>query len=209
MATPQTNIADTGSSRYPRSRFHSKSAWENVTSIEGETIKKPAEGVATASVELPPEDLSDEQAELPDRRLTQSELYPVRQAFSPDHITALRLLTLAVGRSRRAIQHVENDDILAADTEIQKLQVLLPDLFCCRSLGDGFGTIINSLVSSFEGLDGDTPNAAQIRVMNKTLVLLRDKPFLTADEADEQLSSLEGVGLNPYPAELLRFLSSE
>ena len=102
-----------------------------------------------------------------------------------------------------------NGELLQADTEMQKLQVLLPELFCCRSLGDGFGTIINALMSAFEGLGGDIPNAAQIVAMRRMLELLSEKPFLSVDEADQQIELFEKVGLNPYPAELLELLSNE
>jgi|SRR5208282_443053 hypothetical protein len=142
-------------------------------------------------------------------RLSQAELYPARHAFSREHITALRLLTLAIGRSKRALDSITGDNMLAADTEIQKLQVLLPELFCCRGLGDGFGTITNALMSAFEVLGGTTPDVNQIRAMNKVLQVLKEKPFLSVDEADDQVQVLESVGLNPYPAELVEFLSSE
>lgn len=142
-------------------------------------------------------------------RLTQAELYPVRQAFRREHITALRLLTLAIGRTKHALNAAAADNVVGADTQIQKLQVLLPELFCCRRLGDGFGTIINSLMSAFEALSGNTPDVRQIRAMTAVLQVLKEKPFLSADEADDQVDILESVGLSPYPAELVEFLSSE
>jgi hypothetical protein len=46
-------------------------------------------------------------------------------------------------------------------------------------------------------------------MMSRILRLLSDKPFLSTSEADEQLDTLESVGLKPYPAELIDFLSSE
>ena len=142
-------------------------------------------------------------------RLSQSELYPVRQAYSRDHLTALRLLTIAAGRCRRALDAIATNDMLAADTEIQKIQVVLPELFCCRVLGDGFGTIVNALMSAFETLSGNTPDVAQIRTMNQVFQLVKEKPFLSADEADEQVEKMESVGLSPYPPELVEFLASE
>ncbi|MGA7300659.1 MAG: hypothetical protein WBX10_10150, partial [Candidatus Sulfotelmatobacter sp.] len=142
-------------------------------------------------------------------RLSQAELYPARHAFRREHITALRLLTIAIGRLKRALDSMAAGNVLDGDTEIQKVQVLLPELFCCRSLGDGFGTIINTIMSAFEGLGGATPDIDQIKTMNKVLQVLKEKPFLSADEADEQVDALESVGLSPYPAELVEFLSSE
>ena len=172
--------------------------------------KKPAEPATTASFLDVQDPIFSEAGSSGSQnlRLSQNELYPARHAFSPEHITALRLLTLAVGRSKRALDAFAADDALIADTEIQKLQVLLPELFCCRALGDGFGTIINSFMSAFEALAGDTPDVGQIRAINRVLQLLKEKPFLSADEADDQVEVLENVGLSPYPRELVEFLSS-
>lgn len=173
--------------------------------------KKPAETVTTASFLDVQDPIVSEAGPRgsQSRRLSQTELYPARHAFSREHITALRLLTLAVGRSKRALDAIAADNALVADTEIQKLQVLLPELFCCRALGDGFGTIINSFMSAFEALAGNTPDLDQIRAINRVLQLLKEKPFLSADEADDQVEVLESVGLSPYPRELVEFLSSD
>ena len=153
--------------------------------------------------------LSERNEELRSLRLTQEELYPAQQAFSTEHVTALRLLGEGIGQSKRALDAIANRDVLMADVEMQKLQMLLPELFCCRALGDGFGTIVNSLMSAFEALAGNTPNIDQVRTMSRVLRLLSEKPFLSTSEADEQFEALESVGLTPYPAELIDFLSSE
>lgn len=173
--------------------------------------KKPSETATTASFPDVQDPIVSEAGPSGSQslRLSQAELYPARHAFSPEHITALRLLALAVGRSKRALDAIAADNALVADTEIQKLQVLLPELFCCRVLGDGFGTIINSFMSAFEALAGDTPDVGQIRAINRVLQLLKEKPFLSADEADDQVEVLESVGLSPYPRELVEFLSSD
>jgi hypothetical protein len=142
-------------------------------------------------------------------RLSQSDLYPVRHAFSPEHVTALRLLGLAVKRTERALRAMNDADEIAADIEVQKAQVLLPELFCCRSLGDGFGGVVNGLLSAFESLEGSPPNVLQLRTLNGVLSVLRDKPFLSSEEADEQLEQLEAVDLCLHPPELVKFLSSD
>lgn len=141
--------------------------------------------------------------------LTQRELYPVREAFTTEHITALRLLSVAIKRCERAMYATSADDLVGTDTEIQKIQVLLPELFCCRTLGDGFGSVVSAIICSFESLNGNFPNPAQIRALNTVFCVLSDKPFLSVDEADEQIELLEVAELNPYPSELLEFLSSD
>ena len=203
MATMPTKVIDFGSYR----RTVPSSPSETATGVEGRRV---AQSVTTLVGPLSAEPIDvGKSAEFTGRRLTHSDLYPIRQAFRPDHITALRLLSLGVGRCQRALESMATNDTLAADTEIQKIQVLLPELFCCRTLGDGFGTIINALISAFETLAGETPNKKQIMMFGRVLRQLREKPFMSADEADEQLELLESVGLSVYPAELLDFLSSE
>jgi hypothetical protein len=174
----------------------------------------PKPPVTVTAVETPVDDREDwtiaaHPREYSGARLSQSELYPVRQAYSREHLAALRLLTIATGRCKRALDAIATNDMLAADIEIQKIQVVLPELFCCRVLGDGFGTIVNALMSAFETLSGNTPDVIQIRTMNQVLQLLKEKPFLSADEADEQVEKMESVGLSPYPPELVEFLASE
>ncbi len=142
-------------------------------------------------------------------RLTQRELYPVRHAFSIEHITALRLLALASGRLQRALTAMHSGEVLSADLEVQQVQVLLPELFCCRALGDGFGTVVNAVISVFESLDGDPLNAVQLRTISNIFEVLKDKPFLDTAQADIEVDKLTTVGLNPYPPELTKFLSSD
>jgi hypothetical protein len=141
-------------------------------------------------------------------RLSQNDLYPARQAFSPEHITALRLLQLAIGRCQRAIG-AHTEDPMAADSEIQKVQMLLPELFCCRALGDGFGTVVNALICAFQNSDGNALGQKQIKVLENVFSELRDKPFLNVTKADDAVELLELNGFSPYPTELIEFLSSE
>ncbi|HME35864.1 MAG TPA: hypothetical protein VKF84_11545 [Candidatus Sulfotelmatobacter sp.] len=203
MAT-LTNIIEFSRSYEPRTPVGADAPTATVEAGE----RKPPETVTLAG-DGDGARLTERNQELQSLRLTQKELYPAQQAFSTEHVTALRLLGEGIVESKRALDAIASRDVLIADLEMQKLQMLLPELFCCRALGDGFGTLVNSLMSAFEGLAGETPNTDQMRMMSRVLRLLSDKPFLSTSEADEQLDALESVGLNPYPAELMDFLSSE
>jgi hypothetical protein len=141
-------------------------------------------------------------------RLTQDDLYPARRAFSAEHINALRLLKLGIGRTQRALAAASGEEMVGAEVELHKLQALLPELFCCRALGDGFGIVVNALICAFQNLESAI-TVLQLRTVLKILQQLRDKPFLTAVESDTLVDMLESTHLNPYPAELIEFLSSE
>jgi hypothetical protein len=202
MAAPATNLIPIDVGREPRRPTLSRDTTFGVEERKG------IEDFATKVVDdLAPSRGSQRQ---PDQavRLSQNDLYPARQAFSPEHITALRLLRLAIGRCQRAM-NVLTDDLMAADIEIQKIQMSLPELFCCRALGDGFGTSVNALICAFQNTEGNTLEQNQIRILEKVFKELRDKPFLSATEADDLVELLESNGFDPYPKELIEFLSSD
>jgi hypothetical protein len=201
VAAPVTNLIPIDAHREPRTRVLSYS-----TTLE---LRKEK---ATESAATTVEDLQLFGGQTEPRqtaRLSQSDLYPARHAFSREHITALRLLKIAIGRSRRALEAHRENDLMAADIEIQKLQALLPELFCCRALGDGFGTIINALICVFQNVDGNALNGNQVRMLESVFQRLRDKPFLSTVEADDAVELLESARFNPYPIELIEFLSSD
>jgi hypothetical protein len=202
MTVPATNVVPIDVVREPRTRVQS---WDTaVEAGRGKTVESSATGVGDLRLFR---GLRVEPAE--PVRLSQSDLYPARQAFSREHITALRLLRLAIGRCKRAIDAHADGDLMTADVEIQKIQMSLPELFCCRTLGDGFGTIVNALICAFQNSDGNILEQNQIRILDNVFEELRDKPFLSVREADEKVELLESSGFDPYPKELIEFLSSD
>ena len=81
------------------------------------------------------------------------------------------------------------------------MQGLLPELFCCRSLGDGFGIVVNGLMCAFQNLAGIPLRRDQAEKVRQTLIKLRSEPFLRADDAVQTIDVLEEVGLVLEPAE--------
>lgn len=88
----------------------------------------------------------------------------------------------------------------------------MDELFCNREVGDGFGMVINSLLSLFENLDGSFLNSNQLTNIIRTLQVLRVKPFLTEPEAIELTQYLEDTGIEIEPKgfkNLVDFLTDE
>jgi hypothetical protein len=200
MAAPATNLVPIDVGREPRTRVLS---WD--TTLEPRKGKVESSATSVADLRLFREVHIDHNQPV---RLSQNDLYPARQAFSPEHITALRLLKLAIGRCKHALDALA-DDPMTADIAIQKIQMSLPELFCCRVLGDGFGTIVNALICALQNTDGNTLDQNQIRTLERVFKELRDKPFLSAPDSDDAVELLESNGFNPYPKELIEFLSSD
>ena len=99
--------------------------------------------------------------------------------------------------------HISSGDEVSSDNDIQHFLALLPELFCCRSIGDGFASIINSIYNA-------VINHSEIGLLSKhqistilTLVNhLKKEPFLEFDEAIDLILLLDGVDLNIEPKHL-------
>jgi hypothetical protein len=113
-------------------------------------------------------------------------------------IKAIELLAesarlLEIARSMVAVNPIE------ADRSLQRFRLLLPELFSCRIIGDGFALIISTLEFAFGNLQERLPTADQISVMWRTLRELRSRPVLPFDQALLCVADFETHGLEVDP----------
>ncbi len=90
-------------------------------------------------------------------------------------------------------------DAIEADRLVQQVQATLPKLFSYRSVGDGFGLIINSVHYAFVNLKGTPLSQPQMRVMWRVLRELRLRPAMSADQGIERVTEMEETGLAVDP----------
>ena len=126
--------------------------------------------------------------------------YPSPDAMSRVFGTALKLLREAEENAERALEAAKEGDELGADDATYAIKPLLPELFCCRQLGEGFGLIVSGLLSAFQNLSGQAMNVDQIKAVAACIRWLRVEPRASLESADDQIATLEAVGLNPDPA---------
>jgi len=147
---------------------------------------------------LPPADEPKIQ-EAAGERLTLDDLFPTREFGNKRLTNALALLDRAVEHIDHAIQLSNSDDCVGADDEFQRLGVLLPELFCCRDIGDGFGSVVNGLWSALQNLQGKAASPQQLVAFGHILRKIRNEPLLSEDTAVELLVSLEERDLTVEP----------
>lgn len=129
--------------------------------------------------------------------LTEESYHSPELNGSPYLKNALRLLSMAMGRIDRALEFLADED--KTGVAMQRYQLLLPELFACRSLGEGFGLIVSSLQNAATRLPGHAMDEQQIRTVRSALAALRSDPFMTFDAAMAHVSSLEHADLNVNP----------
>jgi hypothetical protein len=157
----------------------------------GDDVKSKATFRTTNSV--------DEPMEVQGGRITIEELYPSSEAAAPELNAALRLLANGLDCVNKAFEATKKGHAIEGDDAIQRLQALLPELFNCRTLGDGYGAIINALLGSLENMHGVPLNEGQIMAIREVLGRVRSEPFLEFNSALDEIDKLEQANFVVVP----------
>jgi hypothetical protein len=114
-------------------------------------------------------------------------------------VRALELLKQAIDYLSEA---KKSENPMDSDRYVQNVQLTLPKLFACRSVGDGFGVIINSLHFAFANLHGTPLTPAQANVIWLILRELRTHPAMSLEQGTQHAEELEDCGLEVDPSGL-------
>jgi hypothetical protein len=152
---------------------------DSLTAIAAPTLDEHAVRIDTNS------DIS------PDTLIQTKELYPL-----PSNIllTAFNLLEEGLSIIDEAIVQESCNDIAASDDAVMRLQVILPELFCCRSLSDGFGATVLAIYYSLHNMEGNPLNSSQLKAIKAVIKRLKTEPYLAIDEAVDEIMNLDNVG---------------
>jgi len=135
------------------------------------------------------------------QRISTNDLYPLSAELNHVLSRALNLLQEGVRHLDDALSALlEDDDAISSDDALQRFQALLPELFCCRDLGDGFGVIVSSTYHALRNLFGTPLNENQLRTVRSIVQRLYTEPYIAFDEAVDEINSLEEVGLEVTPS---------
>jgi hypothetical protein len=127
------------------------------------------------------------------------DLYREPSGLGPILAHALRGLAAAKEAAQESLESLERGELIASDESMQRLQALLPELFYCRQLGDGYGAIVNALRFSFENAAGVPLAEDQIKAVKYVVERIRHEPFLQFEKAAALVEKLEDAGLNVDP----------
>jgi hypothetical protein len=138
-------------------------------------------------------------------RISIDDLYGDLTGVSPLLRHVLHGLATAKEIVRKALEALRNQQVIASDDAMQQLQALLPELFYCRRLGDGFGAIVNAIKCSFENAGGVPLSENQIVLIGDILARVHREPFLRFEAASELIGKLEDAGLLVDPPAIAVF----
>jgi len=133
------------------------------------------------------------------------DLYPLREEFNPALSSAIKLLAESLVYINEALEMLIQDDLISSDDATQRFQALLPELFCCRDIGDGFGSIINSIYHALKNMAGNPLSENQLRAIMEIIKRISTEPFIEYGEAVEEIIMLETLGFDVDPPHLEPF----
>lgn len=119
------------------------------------------------------------------------DLYPVFEAATSELSIALGLLSKNIERIDEALAALQRGNQIEADDAMQHVHASLPELFNCRALGDGYGEVINALLSAFENMNGLPLDHKQIVTIRQVLYRTRSEPFMKFGSALDLVEKLE------------------
>lgn len=137
-------------------------------------------------------------------------VYKAPDVGSGELRSAMRLIPKAVQWTESAIQALDAGELVQADDAMLHVHSLMPELFCCRKLGEGFGLVINAVLSSFQNRSGLPMERPQVERIRRALIAIRSDPRMSFDLALGLVSAMEDAGLSVHPPgadEIEEFLS--
>lgn len=134
------------------------------------------------------------------RLISTEELYPLSSEIRPELARAFELINEGVAYLSNAITMLDEGDLLSSDDYINRLQALLPEIFCCRSIGDGFGEIINAVFHSIANKQGAPLNNTELQAIKNILKRISTEPFISTEDAVDEIIKIEEVGFEVEPS---------
>jgi hypothetical protein len=116
--------------------------------------------------------------------------------------SALRLLRESTSNCDEALSALQRVEPIEADAAMLRVRVELPELFCCRAIGDGFAEIVNAIQSAFENLDGELFTANQVEAVRNALFAIRNEPRMSFDKSLRHVTLMEETGLKTEPSDI-------
>jgi hypothetical protein len=135
-------------------------------------------------------------------------LYPADKDNVSDVIAALPLLADAIVLLEKARTAIRTEPT-TADRYWQRFQMLLPNLFKHRKIGDGYGVVINALHFTCINLHGAPLSFEQLTTVWRIVKELRSAPFTPFEQALKYVQELEDCHLQVYPATISDLIEEE
>lgn len=131
----------------------------------------------------------------PLRQTTLEGLYVSATDISTSLSSATILLKEGIDYLDAIIKLIDDEEMLGAHDTLMLFRRLLPELYCCRDLGEGFEEIVRSVNMAAENIGDGNLDREQAVAIRFILRILQREPFIKYDAALDRVIQLDQVGL--------------
>jgi hypothetical protein len=111
--------------------------------------------------------------------------------ITPDLRIGIKLLESAREKVTKALNSIRAGNIKDSDEFIMEFKVFLPELFCCRTISDSFGAIINAIHNALHNMKGVPLSENQIVALDVLIKGLLREPAMKFETAVDYVSEFE------------------
>lgn len=144
---------------------------------------------------------SEEAKSFSARPADMDELYPRDAVVNATLNRARQILRENEKRLAGAQNFMREGDFIGADNEISLLQADIVELFLCRTLSDGFASLVVALHHALRNRGGSPLTELQLACVRKCILSLYENTFLSFSDALSLVEDLQDVELITDPPE--------
>jgi hypothetical protein len=129
-------------------------------------------------------------------------LYPLKSESFPTLFVASRLLAKAMDLIETSIEAHQLGNEFAKDDCANQLAALLPELFCCRDIGEGYGALIIAIHYGLRNRGAELLTEDQLISIRYAIRKLSATPFISFEDSLPLIEDMERTALIVEPREL-------
>ena len=119
------------------------------------------------------------------------DIYPDIKQSSDRLLLALKHMRECMDLLERALKETTSGDVIAADDCVDRVILRLPELFCFRDIGDGFGNVISAIFNGLINRKGEPLEVEKIIIMLRAFSKINKEPYISFEDSLDITIALE------------------
>jgi len=118
-------------------------------------------------------------------------LYFQDEFITPELRTGINLLEISQNYITKSLESIQHRKRKESDEFIMQFKAFLPELFCCRTISESFGAVINAIQNALSNMKGCPLSEKQIVALHEIITGLLREPAMSFEKAVDYVSKFE------------------
>jgi hypothetical protein len=118
-------------------------------------------------------------------------LYFQDEFITPELRTGINLLEISQSYITKSLESIRQSRRKESDEFIMQFKAFLPELFCCRTISESFGAVINAIQNALSHMSGCPLSENQLIALHEIITGLLREPAMSFEKAVDYVSDFE------------------